>query len=42
MKPFDKFIEDTLKDFEQHLHAIGIRGVTINVFVEPVSSPASS
>jgi hypothetical protein len=28
MKPFDKFIEDVLRDFEKHLHAIGIRGAT--------------
>jgi len=26
MKPFDKFVEDALKNFEQHLRTIGIDG----------------
>ena len=26
MKPFDKFVADALKDFEQHLRTIGING----------------
>jgi hypothetical protein len=26
MKPFERFIEETLKEFEQHLRTIGIAG----------------